>query len=128
MLCAVVTEDEINKALEEGDDVSSPAECEPHILFPHTAPTTTTNHNTNSNSTASPHTLTNNCNSSVDQSSDDAEYKEEEEDSGVEASAGHPRPEPSERGPTFGISGAELHRNRLQTQQDSVKLSWEETK
>ena len=67
----------------------------------------------------------------MDPSSDDAEDKEEEEeeeDSGVEVPPNPLRPEPSESGPTFGISGAELHRNRLQKQQDSVKLSWEETK
>ncbi|XP_070175510.1 cilia- and flagella-associated protein 410-like [Littorina saxatilis] len=52
---------------------------------------------------------------------------EEEEDSGVEASANHLQPERSKGGPSFGISVSDLHKNRLQQQQDSVKLSWEET-
>ena len=132
-LCvSVVTEDEINKALEEGEDLDPPEGCEPHVFRPYTNRNNRSSNsiNANSNSNNSSNTVIN-CNSSVDPSSDDADDKdeeEEEEDSGVEVPANPLQPEPSEGGPSFAVSGAELHRERLQKQQDSVKLSWEETK
>ncbi|XP_070182433.1 cilia- and flagella-associated protein 410-like [Littorina saxatilis] len=101
----VVTEEEINKALEDGDDLTSD--------------------DANSNN-ANGKPTSNHCSTSLDPLSDN-EYKEEEEDSGVEASANHLQPERSKGGPSFGISVSDLHKNRLQQQQDSVKLSWEET-
>lgn len=122
----VITVEEINKALEEGDEVPPPEGLQ---AVPETLTSSRLNTNTNAkcpspdkNYPGSRSLNPSLDQSSVDPSSDDQELKEEETDSGVEAFAGdyHPHPEPSKHLPHFGIHLDRVHMN-------SVILSSEET-
>ena len=145
-----VTEEEINRALEEGSDLHHPGDPDLTNESPPEDETSTNeamlgnendnakapfaNYNTNTNANPAPtatHPTTDSattsagCSASVEPSSDDGDDKDEEEDSGVEASVNRLLPERSKGMP----SAVKSHAERLkQTQQESVKLSWEETK
>ncbi|XP_076437097.1 uncharacterized protein LOC143276472 [Babylonia areolata] len=146
-----VTEEEINRALEEGDDLTQQfgetgtpdSDLDP-VPVPHTDLDLHTDPNTNAvpsitktspdtssktaTTTTTTTTTTPNCyGTSIDTSSDNADEKEEEEeDSGVEVSAAPFHPRPSQHGPCVGVMATDVHRNRVQ-QEEGVKLSWEET-
>ncbi|KAL8612961.1 hypothetical protein ACOMHN_001044 [Nucella lapillus] len=135
----VVTEEEINKALEEGDDLTQGdaeggGRDKPIRDFTNTDTNTNTNADpsttdlqdaTTTEPTTTTATTADRHSISADTFSDSADDKEEEKDSGVEmSSAAHLHPQPSERGPSLGPSAADLQRSRLQ---ESVKLNWEET-
>ncbi|KAL8612963.1 hypothetical protein ACOMHN_001046 [Nucella lapillus] len=139
----VVTEEEINKALEEGDDLTQGdadggGRDKPIRDFTNTDTNTNTNADpsttdlqdaTTTEPTTTTATTADRHSISADTFSDSADDKEEEKDSGVEmSSAAHLHPQPSERGPSLGPSAADLQRSRLQESEtelgrDEVSLS-----
>ncbi|KAK7495711.1 hypothetical protein BaRGS_00013158 [Batillaria attramentaria] len=111
----VVTEDEVNRALEEGEDLPLPPGLDPDGEGSEVSTDENASSNTNNNHYSS----------SVDPGYVDGTASEDGSVGSHGPKSDHLKPEISQRGPSFGASAAELHRNRLQ--EDSVKLSWEET-